>query len=141
MAKSLLYRLVGIGGLPKNVRASLESEGVRIIEEGIRVSVNYRDFKAPGKRFTWKRRGWSGSISITSKRLIAYAGFVRLVNVAFDDPQFRKLDIVLEPPGCLCISFDPSDFNPNQAGRIECRFFTSQAENFAGWLKQSLSSL
>jgi hypothetical protein len=59
MAMTLLYRLFRIGGLPKNVRTALESEGMRIIEEGIRVSVTYRDFKAPGKRFTWKRRDGS----------------------------------------------------------------------------------
>ena len=107
-----------------------------VLEEGIRVSVTYRNFRASGKRFTWKRRVSSGAVAVSTKRLVAHAGRIRLVNVAFDDPRFRRLAINIEQPGCLCVAFDPSDFNPNQSGQIECLLFTSKAEHIVRSLGQ-----
>ena len=134
MTKTIAHRLFGLGRLPKAVRAALDAEGIRVLEEGIRVSVTYRDFRAPGKRFTRKWRVSSGAVAVTTKRLVATAGRIRLVNVALDDPRLRRLDIGVERPGCLRIAFDPSDFNPRQSGRIECRLFTAKAEHVVRFL-------
>jgi len=123
--------------LPRALRVTLDAEGIRVLDEGIRVSVTYRSFRAPGKRFGRKRRISTGAVAISTKRLVATAGHIRLVNVALDDPRFRNLDIGVEHPGCLRIAFDPSDFNPNQSGRIECRFFTSKAEHIEKWIDLS----
>lgn len=138
MTKTVAHRLFGFGRLPQAARTALDAEGIRLLEEGIRVSVTYRNFRAPGKRFTRKRRVSSGAIAVSRERLVAYVGRIRLVNVALDDPHFRKLDIGVEQLDCLCIAFDPSDFNPKQSGRIECRFFTPQAENIAGWIDETV---
>ena len=137
MIKRILCLLLGLGELPKAVKAALRAEGIRILEEGVRVSVIYRNFRASGKFFAWKHRVSFGAIAVTTRRLMAYAGCIRLVNVMFNDPSISKLDISVECPNCLCIVFDPSDFNPSQSGQIECRFYTPQAEHIAKWIDQS----
>jgi len=135
LTKTFVHRLLGLGRLPRAVKTALEAEGIRILEEGIRVSVTYRNFRAPRKRFTWRRRVSSGAIAVSRERLVAYGSRIRLMNVVLDDPHSRKLEIGVECADCLCIAFDPSDFNPNQSGRIECRFFTPQAENLMKWTR------
>lgn len=137
MAKTVAHRLLGLGRLPRAVRAALDAEGIRLLEEGIRVSVTYRNFRAPGKRFTRKRRVSLGAIAVSRARLVAYAGRIRLVNVALDDPAVAKIEVEALGPDCVSIAFNPADFNPGQSGRIECRFFTPQAENIVGWMGET----
>ena len=137
LIKRILCRLLGFGKLPKVVKAALKAEGIRILEERVRVSITYRNFRASGKFFPWKRRISLGAVAVTTRRLMAYAGRIRLVNVTFDVPSIGKLDITVECPNCLCIVFGPSDFNPGQSGQIECRFHTPQAEHIAKWIEQS----
>ena len=48
MIKRILCRLLGLGKLPKVVKAALKAEGIRILEEGVRMSVTHRYFRAPG---------------------------------------------------------------------------------------------
>ena len=48
MAKSLLYRLFGVGKLSKEVVDNLNREELLLMDEGIGGSMTYRDFHAPG---------------------------------------------------------------------------------------------
>jgi len=131
MAKSILYRILGLGRIPKDYKAALASEGLVLTEEGVRGSVSFRKFKAPGRRYS-KRKSWfSGSVAITQKRVIAFAFSKRVINVPFDDPRLRKLNCSAEDDACLCFSFEAADFNPEMSGSVEVRFATPQAQLFA----------
>ncbi len=127
MSQNILYRLFGLGKLPKDQRATLEAEGFVLIVEGIRGSITYKDYSAPGKSFSKKRSWFIGSLVITQKRVVAFAFFQRLLNIPFEDPLISKLNVAVEDDKCLCLSFDASDFYPDRSGTIECRFITSQA--------------
>ena len=61
MAKSLLYRLFGAGKIPAPLMSQLNAEGIILFDEGVKGSVTYRNFRAPGKRFSWRRQGFAGS--------------------------------------------------------------------------------
>ncbi len=135
MSQNILYRLFGFGKLPKNQRATLEAEGFVLFDEGIRGSITYKDYTAPGKRFSRKRSWFIGSLVITQKRVVAFAFFQRLLNIPFEDPLISKLNVAVEDDSCLCLSFDASDFYPDRSGMVECRFITSQALLFQERLK------
>jgi len=129
MAKSLLYRLFGVGKIPKLLGDTLRIEGIVVSDEGISGSVTYRDFRAPGKYFSWRKQAFTGSVVVTQVRLVAlmYGNFA--VNIPFTDERIRKLQISVEGADGLLIVFDPSLFHDNWSGTIEYRFRTEQAGN------------
>ncbi len=77
MAKTLLYRLFGVGKIPAQLSAELRSEVIVLLDEGIPGSDTYLDFRAPGRRSSWRRQWFTGAIALTQTRLVAlqYANF------------------------------------------------------------------
>jgi hypothetical protein len=66
--------LFGGGRFKDEMRAELESEGVVLLEEGLRGSLNYKHFKAPGKRFNGKRVPMKLALAMTEKRIVCFGG-------------------------------------------------------------------
>ncbi|HXI26420.1 MAG TPA: hypothetical protein VNG71_21380 [Pyrinomonadaceae bacterium] len=133
MSKSLFYRLFGLGRIPKLLNDTLHIEGIVVADEGIPASVTYRDFRAPGKYFSWKKQAFVGSVVVTNNRLVAlmYSNFA--VNVPFTDERIRQLQISVEGDRLL-ISFDPKLFHDNWSGTIEYRFRTEHAVDMLKWI-------
>jgi hypothetical protein len=48
MAKTLLYRLFGVGKISWQLSSTLKVEGIVLLDEGISGSVTYLNFRAPG---------------------------------------------------------------------------------------------
>lgn len=137
MATSILHRLFGWGGIPVRERATLEREGIVLSEEGVGGSITFRNFRAPGKRYSWRKSGYVGSVVLTQQRLVGFGFSKPLVNVPLDDPHLAKLEIAAEGDAVLCIAFDAADFDAQQSGRIECRWRTPQARLFADRLTRA----
>lgn len=135
MTKALLYRLFRLGKIPKDHRAALEAEGLALVEEGLRGSVTFRRFKAPGKQYSWRKSWFAGSVVLTRKRVVAFAFSKRIINVPFSDPRLMKLKCEVEDDTCLCFSFDAADFNSDMSGTVEVRFTIPQAHLFAERLR------
>ncbi len=131
MEKTILYRLFGIGRIPKDHRAVLESEGLVLFDEGIGGSVILRKFKAPGRRHSWRKSWFSGSVAFTNKRVIAFAYSRQIINVPFDDPRVERLNCTAEDDTCLYFSFESGDFSDDMSGTVEVRFRTPHARLFA----------
>src|SRR5437867_158901 len=70
VAKTLLYRLFGVGKIPEPTAAALRREGLLLLEEGIPGSVTYRNFRAPGKYALWKRQWYTAAVILTEVRLL-----------------------------------------------------------------------
>jgi len=140
MAKTFLYQLFGVGKIPKLLRDTLRIEGIVVSDEGIPGSVTYRDFRAPGKYFSWKKQAFTGSVVVTNIRLVAliYSNFA--VNVPFTDERIRKLQISNEGDDRLLIVFDPSLFHDNWSGTIEYRFHTALALDIIKWIRDLSNS-
>ena len=132
MPQSLFYRLFGLGRIPKLLNDTLRIEGIVVFDEGVPGSVTYRDFRAPGKYFSWKKQAFVGSVVVTNNRLVAlmYSSFA--VNVPFTDERIRQLQISVEGDRLL-IAFDPKLFHDNWSGTIEYRFRTPQAAGMIKW--------
>jgi hypothetical protein len=134
MAKSFLYRLFGVGKIPKLLNDTLRIEGIVVSDEGIPGSVTYRNFHAPGKYFSWKKQAFTGSVVVTNIRLVAliYSNFA--VNVPFTDERIRKLQISVDGDR-LVIALDPRVFHDNWSGSIKYRFRTEHAADMLKWIE------
>jgi hypothetical protein len=126
VAKSLLYRLFGVGRIPKLLGDRLRMEGIVAVDEGISGSVTYRDFHAPGRYSSWRKQAFIGSLVVTNIRLVALMASRFAVDAPFNDERIRQLKISRERDR-LVIVFDASLFHDDWSGTIEYRYQTSQA--------------
>ena len=81
-----------------------------MFDEGIKASVTYLDFRAPGKRFGWRRQWFSACIALTQVRLVALQYSNPAINVPFTDDRIRRLRLSIEGDETLLIAFDPNLF-------------------------------
>ena len=136
MKPGWLHRLTGFGKIPPVVRETLEDEGFVCLDEGVRITVQYRSYRAPGKRSWHKRRRVRGAIALTGQRLIAFAYLRKILNVRLDDPRLARLGLGLPAPGVLEITVDPSVFHPDRSGEVVYRFQTVHAEEILAVLEE-----
>ncbi len=139
MAKSLLYRLFGVGKLPAPLLSQLQAEGIILFDDGIKGSVTYRDFRKPGKVDGWRRQWFSGAIVLTKLRLLALRSTNPVINVPLTDQRLRSMRYSLEGDDRLCVSFDASLFHSDWSGTVEYRFRTPQAAQLLQLLQQQIS--
>lgn len=130
MAKTLLYRLFGVGKVPAQLSAELKSENVILLDEGIPGSVTYLDFRAPGRRSSWRRQWFTGAIALTQTRLVALQYANLIVNVPVTEERLHRMRFSVEGESTLLVAFDPALFHNDWSGTIEYRFRTSQAQAF-----------
>jgi hypothetical protein len=130
MAKTLLYRLFGVGKIPAQWRTTIESEGVVLIDEGIGGTVTYRDFRSPGRRASWKKSAFSGAIALTRKRLLALQFSSPVINVPLDDERLQQMKFSVEGEDKILIAFNANLFHNDWSGTLEYRFRTPQAQAF-----------
>jgi hypothetical protein len=131
MGKTLLHRLFGFGRFPMAMRPILEREGIVLADEGIGGTVTFRNFRAPGRRYSYRKNWFTGSLVITEIRFAGFAFGKPVINVPLDGPHLGKLDCELERRGTvLRAAFDSSDFHDDWSGDIEVRFRTPQAPLF-----------
>ena len=130
MSKTFLYRFFGLGKLPASVLAPLEKEGIVLLDEGIRATVTYLNFRAPGRYSNWKRQWFSSAIILTKKRLFALRLRSEIINVPLTDERFRQMQFSLEDEETLLVAYDASLFQADASGTSEYRFRTPQARAF-----------
>jgi hypothetical protein len=101
------FRL-GNGALRPALRAELEAEGLVLAEEGLRGSIRYERFKAPGKRFYGKVSGERLGLGLSETRLVVYcrSGTVELIDSELSSPRFEMVEIALEGDDSLAIRID-----------------------------------
>ena len=140
--------LFKIGRIPIALMKELQSEVIEVYDEGIHCSLTFKNFKAPGRRETWRRIWFGGAIALTASRLVALSGtrFTtgialsddggRLINVPTDDDRFRLMSVSLDKPDRLVIAFDASLFHHDWSGELEYRFRTQQAQHLLDAIKK-----
>jgi hypothetical protein len=124
MSKTLLYRLFGVGKMPWQWRSTIELEGIVLFDEGIGGSITYRDFSAPGRRSSWRKVAFSGSIALTKTRLLALQYANPAIDVPLDDPRLKQIQFSVEGEGKLLVAFNANLFHNDWSGTIEYRFRT-----------------
>lgn len=128
--KSILYRLFGVGKISEVLRRELKNEGLIASEEGIKSTITYKNFRAPGRYSNWKRRWITGGFALTEKRLVLLQYATPVVTLPLTDERFGKIKISCEGGEVLLFAFEPSLFLENSSGEIEWRFRTKDASEF-----------
>jgi len=131
MSKTLLHWLFGFGGVPKAMKPILEQEGIVLLDEGIGGSITFRNFRAPGKRYSYRQNWFTGSLVVTELRFAGFAFGRPVINVPLEGPHLKKLECSLEKEHTILrVAFDSSDFHEDWSGEIVCRFRTPKARQF-----------
>jgi hypothetical protein len=139
MSKSLLYRFLGLGKMPWEVRSKLQLEGLNLFDEGIKASVTYLNFHRPGRYANWRRQWFSACIALTNERLFALRYGKPIINVPLADERLQKMQFSLEGLETLLVRFDAGLFHDDWSGTIEYRLRTDQAAAFLEALSRANS--
>ena len=126
MAKSLMYRLFGVGKVPKKSLSILKDEGILYQEEGIPASIGFRNFRAPGRYHGRKRSWFSGSIVLTKLHFLAFNSSDPMIGLKWDDEKIKALTCKKDDKSRLCVSYDASTFNDDWSGEIDLRYASEQ---------------
>jgi hypothetical protein len=119
--------LLGSGRLPDEQRAALVAEGIVVLEEGLVGSVTYRHYRAPNRRANWRKEAAAGSIAITGRRLLVWAGRMRHIDVPLDHPIRSTIEVTLDGADRACFAYDAGATDPARSGRVEVRLRTAAA--------------
>jgi len=125
-----MYRWFGLGAIPKAIRPVVESEGIVVADEGIPGRFLVRKVNGPGRRFRHRRAGFSGSLVVTSKRILGFAYRKPQINISVDDPKTAGIFVEILESDWLSLSFESSLFSDKWSGEIEFRFRTGKARQF-----------
>ena len=130
MKKTLLYRLFGLGKIPRQLRPMIESEGIVVADEGIGGWLITKHLNGPGRRHRNRAEGFSGCLVVTQKRVLCYTYGKRQINIAVDDPRVSELQVALPKAQTLSIAFESGVFREDWCGVMEFRFNTERAQLF-----------
>ena len=136
--KSWLFKLFGIGKVREPLLSELKNERIIALDEGIKGSITYKNFRAPGRYSNWRRQWISGAVALTENRLILQRESTPVINILLTDERLQKMKFSLENETTLLFEFEPNLFLENSSGEIEWRFRTAQAKFFADVLKLKL---
>lgn len=134
MAKTLFYRLFGIGKMPWELRSKLQLEGLTLLDEGIKASVTYLDFHRPGSYANWRRQWFSACIALTTQRILALRYGSPIINVPLADERLQRMQFSVEGSETLLVCFDAGLFHDDWSGTIEYRFRTGHALDMLKWI-------
>ena len=113
------FRL-GDGALKPKLKAELEAEGLVLVEEGLRGSVRYSHFKAPGKRFHGKVTGERIGIGISERRAVVYcrSGSVKLVDSEFSSPRWEIVEVTVKDGEAVQLGIDYDRSEEAEAAKV-----------------------
>jgi hypothetical protein len=137
MKKSLLYRLFGLGSIPRHLRPLVESEGIVVADEGIGGWFLAKHVNGPGRRYRNRAEGFTGCLVVTKKRVLCYTYGKRQINISVEDPKVSELRVTLLKAETLSIAFESSVFREEWRGVIEFRFNTERAQLFHDTLRST----
>jgi hypothetical protein len=126
--KSWFYKIFGVGKISEKALNDLKGEEIIASDEGIKSTLTYKNFRAPGRYSNWKRRWFAGAIILTKKRLILQQYSQPVINLELTDARFKQIKISLETEDTLLFEFEPQLFLENSSGQIEWRCRTPHAK-------------
>ena len=133
--------LLGDGTLEPELRAALESEGLVLIEEGLRGSVRYRRFRAPGRRHHGKVTSERMGLAVSEERFVVCcrSGRVKLIDTLFSNPRLGMFDISLRGDDAVAvrIDYDRGDV-PDVSGEVTILARTPSAASIVDHVRARL---
>ncbi|MDY0292591.1 MAG: hypothetical protein RBR02_09690 [Desulfuromonadaceae bacterium] len=127
MKKGFLYRLFGVGAVPKQLLQLLQQEGIIVIDAGMRGRFIAKHVNGPRRRYRHRSEGFSGCLAVTKQRVVCYTYWKRQINICVKDPKIPELYVDVPKEKTLSISFESSSFREGWDGVVEFSFHTEKA--------------
>ena len=118
--------------LPDGLQRALATEGALVLATDLPGELGYRNYAEPGVRHRRRTLPVSGTVAVTGRRLLVWAGGAKRVDVPFDHPLRAAVTVTAQPPDLLVVSVDAGAAHPDRSGRIEVRLRTRRATDIAG---------
>lgn len=134
MLRSLLARLWGLGSIPAELRGALQAEGIELLEESCWGSVTFRNYRAPRRYSSWRRKGVLAALALTPRRLVIAASRELLLDLPYASPAFASLRVAHEP-GQLTVEFAAADLYADRRGEVAIRLSTPRAAEIEARLR------
>ena len=121
----ILRKLLRIGGLPDELRAEVEAEGVVFLAEYVAVTCRFSG-KIPGRRSAGKVSSYVGSLALTNQRVLATLSTVpklagRTIDQRWDATQSGTVTAELSDSG-LHLDVDIDAVDPKFSGELSLRY-------------------
>ncbi len=126
LAKPCL-RTFRLGVLPAEAKRLIPIEECRFADEQIWVTQTFRNFRSPHRFSNYRKKGSLGAFAVSHDRLIAYAGWSRLINVERCDPRLTEIDFAVKPD-LFEMTFSADQFQTDWSGQLMYRIHTRYAE-------------
>jgi hypothetical protein len=122
--------LANRGGLPAKLKAELEAEGLRVLEERVEAEVSYRAYEAMGQRPTSGHQSLTCSLALTDRRLA-----VRGTKAFQLDARPGPVTASVDEPGVLTLAYEARDIYPTRSGSVKLRVRTPRADDIQAALQ------
>lgn len=119
--------MVGSGRLPAALEAELQAQGLLLYEPDLVGWVTRRRYRAPGEYTSWGKELVSGSVAVTGRRLVVWAGRFKHIDVPTGHPLRAAIEVSAEEPGRVLFGYDAGLTDPTRRGRVEVRLRTPRA--------------
>jgi hypothetical protein len=130
--------LLGSGAMPADLRSRAQAEGLLALEEELRGSLTLRDYRAPRRRYGWKRSAMRGGIALTTQAVVVWRRTTKLVDVPYSDPRAAEITWEADRPDRLLIRFDVARFRDEHSGTMEIRLRTERAAELSALIAERL---
>ena len=134
MALSFFQRLFSSGKTSEQSKQNPVLPNPVYMEENIRYSITYRNYKSPMHRYHYKKLSGKALIGYSDILFVAYKFKGYLINVPLHNQKFAYLNFSIED-GVLLIKYHANDFIEQRSGEIELRFHVKNIEQFKIFIK------
>jgi hypothetical protein len=122
----LFRKLFRIGGLPSDMRAQVESEGVLFLGEYLAVVVRFTG-QIPGRKSVGLVRGYGGSLALTKERVLGTVSVLpgkggRAIDQPWDAPPTGAVQCTLSESGLLLEIPDLAQVDPEFSGQFSLNY-------------------
>jgi len=123
-----LRKMLGIGGLPEDMRAQVDAEGVLFLAEFVPVTYRFSG-KVPGKVAKGNISSYVGAVALTSQRVLGTLSTVpkkagRSVDHEWNAPPGTMVHGTLDESGLTLSGSDLSVIDPSFAGSVSLHYKT-----------------
>lgn len=123
-----LRKMLGIGGLPEDMRAQVDAEGVLFLAEFVPVTYRFSG-KVPGKVAKSNISSYVGAVALTRRRVLGTLSSVpnkaaRTVDHEWNAPGGSMVEATLDESGLTLSGSDLSVIDPTFAGSVSLHYKT-----------------
>ncbi len=130
-------RLFRRGRMPKIVRRAIEREGVRHLEEGLRIGVTHHDAFDLSRSRGGQFRFHPGAVAVTPRRFVAHIRSRRVLNIPLDSRGPTRFTVEREGHDGVRLMVDAAALNDRSRGALEYRFRSGSAQRLTAMLQET----